>query len=174
MCDTAINRRNVYCNIRDNKIAGGDLFECAKQIAWTLDQPEARGTVKEVLDKLLRSGDIELRGAVLRVVPLEERREKEERKALEEVQRRRDRRRTAAQRGTKKRQRPHWREPAVIRDPEWDPEEATLSEQDYGFWCACTRTPHSPIGGWGQFGPKTPPWDRRLLDACFPGEAVLR
>lgn len=149
MCDTAINRRNVYSSVRNNKIAGRDLFECAKQIAHTLGTPERRTTVKGVLDKLLDSGDIEFRGAVLRVVSLEERREKEKRKALEEVQRRRDRRRTAAQRGAKKRQRPHWREPAVIRDPEWDPEEPSLFEEEYGFWCACTTTPHSPIGGWG-------------------------
>lgn len=173
MCDTTINRRNVYSSVRNNKIAGSDLFECAKQIAWTLDQPEARSTVKEVLDKLLRSGDIEFRGAVLRGISPEERKEEKKRKALEVQRRRRDRRRTAAQRGAKKRQRPHWRKPAV-GDPEWDPEEATLSEQDYGFWCACTMAPHSPIGGWGQFGPKTPPWDKHLLDACLPGEATPR
>lgn len=142
MCN--INRRTVYIVIRDHSITG-DLLQCAKQIAWTLDQPEARGTVKEVLDKLLRSGDIEFHGAVLRGISPEERKEEKKRKALEVQRRRRDRRRTAAQRGAKK-QRPHWREPAV-RDPEWDPEEATLSEQDYGFWCACTMAPHSPIGG---------------------------
>ena len=168
MCN--INRRTVYIVIRDHSITG-DLLQCAKEVAHTLGKPERRTTVKDLLDKLLRSGDIEFRGAQLRVVSLEERREKEKRKALEEVQRRRDRRRTAAQRGAKKS--PYWRE-SDIRDPEWDPEGTTLFEEEYGFWCACTMAPHSPIGGWGQFGPRTPPWDRRLLDACFPGEAVLR
>lgn len=153
MCDTTINRRNVYSSVRNNKIAGSDLFECAKQIAHALGRPEGRTTVKGILEKLLRSGDIEFHGAVLRGISPEERKEEKKRKALEVQRRRRDRRRTAAQRGAKK-QRPHWREPAV-RDPEWDPEGTTLFEEEYGFWCACTTTPHSPIGGWSQFDPGT-------------------
>lgn len=171
MCDTAINRRNVYSSVRNNKIAGRDLFECAKQIAHALGRPEGRTTVKGILDKLLRSGDIEFHGAVLRGISPEERKEEKKRKVLEVQRRRRDRRRTAIRRQTKKGS--CWRRPEA-EDSEWDPEEATLSEEEYGFWCACTMVPHSPIGGWGQFGPRTPPWDRRLLDACFPGEAVLR
>lgn len=150
MCN--INRRTVYIVIRDHLITGSDLLGCARRIAWMLDQPEARGTVKEVLDKLIRGGDIEFCGAQLRVVSLGEREERERKKILEVQRRRRSRRRTAIRRQTKKGS--CWRGPEA-RDPEWDPEEPSLSEQEYGLWCACTTTPHSPIGGWSQFDPGT-------------------
>lgn len=166
MCDTAINRRNICRVVRDEAITGRDIARCAAQIAQRLGRPEGAAAVEEILDHLMRERHIALRDATLSILSEEERRVVLER-SKEGVRRQRRARRRAAARRTA----PSARVVEGAKDPDWDPSIPTLAEEEYGFWCACTVRPHSSIGGWAEFSPATPSWDRRLLDACVPSEA---
>lgn len=168
MCDTAINRRNICRVVRDEAITGRDIARCAAQIAQRLGRPEGAAAVEEILRRLIAEGRVALRDAQLRLLTEKETRQLLGQSEAHSKRRRRERRRAMARRQT-----------AVSlamgdaeKDPDWDPEALSLEEEEIGFWCACTSK-LTPVGGWAEFDPDTPPWDRKLLDACFPEEACI-
>lgn len=168
MCDTAINRRNIVRTVRDEDITGRTLARCAVQIAQQLGHPGCGAAVEAILSRLVREGRIALHDAQLRLLSDEERVKIIGRsEALARRRRRRVRRRATTRRTASSAT-----SVGETRDPDWDPESLSLEEEELGFWCACTSK-LTPRGGWAEFHPDTPPWDRKLLDACFPEEACI-
>lgn len=167
-----INRRSVRKAIRaaavtDEPITGttiSSLAECVR--ARMRAHPSQHRQTIEAIKALMADDEVIHRDAVLRLATSEE---------IDEMiylKRAKTRRALVARRRRMTRRcgrLPVGQEQHL--DPEWSPEDVTADEADYADWAARTAYSTPPAGGWSDFSAKTPKWDQRLLDACFPYEA---
>lgn len=147
MCSTSINRRNVYRQIRAGGVTGVSLFDCATCVVARMDvHPACRRKVLEKLEELLRDHYIELKDAVLIVVPENERRRRYQQEKEGAARKHRTLSRTANHRSRGVRGLPV----QVEEDPDWDPNELTKEELDLVAWASQFHTPTPPAGEWDE------------------------
>ncbi len=99
MCDTKINRRNILKAIKGGDVTGCNIEHCAKSVVRCLgaDSTSWRKALP-ILNALWKAGEIELRDAQLRVIPLLEQQENKRRASDEQKRRKAARNRQAAHR----------------------------------------------------------------------------
>lgn len=147
MCSISVNRRNVYREVRSGEVTGTTLTECATCVVARMGlHPSCRRKVQEKLEELVRGYYVELKDAVLVVVPENERCRLYRQAEEEAARKRRTLSRTADHRSRGVRGLPLQTE----EDPDWDPDELTQEELELAAWASQFHTPTPPAGEWDE------------------------